>query len=76
MWVSRGSGSIQIDVLDPLAGTHLAGKPVRHRGLQLLPGNMRGQHRKRFTQINHLIQAATEKIVDLAHEENRQSPGK
>src|SRR5690606_1523811 len=51
-------------------------EPVRHRRFQFLPRNVRGKHRQGFTQINHLIQPAAEKIVDLGYGSFGVSPRK
>jgi hypothetical protein len=53
----------QIKIWHGDARARLAREQMHHRAFDLLPGYVRGQHRQRMAQIDHVIDARAEKIV-------------
>ncbi len=57
----------QIDIGQRLARSHVPGKAISNRGLDLFPRNAASQHRQRVAQIDHLIQTAAKEIGCIVH---------
>jgi hypothetical protein len=64
--VATGNGrdrDKQVHVLDLLASLDLTSPALRKGSFDFLPRHSIGQHRQRMAQIDHLIQAITEKVI-------------
>ncbi len=62
-----GHAAEQIHVLNVATGADGLGEQVGDRGFQFLPGHAGRQHGQRVAQIDHLIQAAAEKVGRIGH---------
>jgi hypothetical protein len=58
----------QADVFDLFAGFHLTGKLMRQRRFNFLPWHAGGEDCEGMSEIDHLIETATEKIIDWTHQ--------
>ena len=65
----------QILALDLFTGADAAGQHRSDIRFQFLPGQSRGEDCQWVAQINHLIEAATEKIGGIRHRQNSQKIG-
>ncbi len=62
-----GHAAEQIHVLNVATGADRLCKQMRDRGFQFLLGHAIGQDHERMSQIDHLIQAAAEKVGRIGH---------